>query len=338
MPADSSAESNGLVIEGNATSGGKLCHYAVMMPYAAYLRIYEPLSAFTEPDRTRWAAYATSAARSRRMNALAEECTEALRRVVAVPPVLIPERESEHAYVRWAEGVTYVCPWQTRLRSWLALSELRATSAAPLADAFAPEQAERAAAAFRTREADLAAERVHIRTSTWSVPFTWFVPFVPTDRQRHPEPPGADGYSEPPGTDSADPAGPATAVGRALVYTTVVSQARLRVSRALAVLRGAIRLLPDSRGPLACEALATEAELADLSRWLEEFHPYSLIELDYGGLVRLLSDQALRADESVAEISAAIEALARSEWEVAVAMHQRVATRWHVPRVTAYAN
>lgn len=300
-----------------------------MMPYAAYLRIYEPLSAFTEPDRTRWAAYATSAARSRRMNALAEEYGEALRRVVTVPPVLVPDRESDHAYVRWAEGVTYVCPWQTRLRSWLALSELRATATAPLADAFAPDQAQQAAAAFRAHEADLAGERVYIRTSTWSMPFTWFVPFVATDRRRPPEPPGSD---------PADPAGPATAVERTLRYATTMSQARRRVSRAIAVLRGAIRLLPDSRGPLVCEALATEAELDGLSQWLEEFHPYSLIELDYGGLVRLLSDQALRADESVAEISAAIEALARSEWEVAMAMHQRVTARWRVPRVTAYAN
>ncbi len=33
------------------------------MTYAAYLRIYEPVSAFDEPDRSRWAAYAASAAR-----------------------------------------------------------------------------------------------------------------------------------------------------------------------------------------------------------------------------------------------------------------------------------
>ena len=307
-----------------------------MMPYAAYLRVYEPLSAFTEPDRTRWAAYATSAARPRRMNALAEEYTEALRRVVAVPPVLVPQRESEHAYVRWLEGVTYVCPWQTRLRSWLALSELRATAEPPFADAFAREQAERAAAAFRDHEAEAAAERVFIRTSTWSVPFTWFVPFAATERwlgeAEHGEPHGGSvGASS--GQQGVVPPGLTT-----LLYATTMSQARQRVSRALAVLRGAIRLLPESRGPLLREALATEANLTGLARWLEEFHPYSLIELDYGGLVHLLSDQALRADESVAEISAAIEALARSEWEVAVAMQQRVLARWRIPRVTACAN
>jgi hypothetical protein len=316
-----------------------------MMPYAAYLRVYEPLSAFGEPDRTRWAAYATSAARPRRLNALAEEYTGALRRVVAVPPVLVPERESEHAYVRWLEGVTYVCPWQTRLRSWLALGELRATAAPPLAHAFAPEQAERAASAFVGHEADGldgAAARVYIRTSTWSVPLTWFVPFAPTERWLHVGGGPEAGSVSPSG--SVDPSGatipaaPATAVTRALLYATAMAQARQRVARAVAVVRGAIRLLPDARGPLLSEALATEAELTGLGRWLAEFHPYSLIELDYGGLVHLLSENALRADESVAEISAAIEALARSEWEVAVAMHQRALARWRMPRATAGAN
>ena len=29
-----------------------------------------------------------------------------------------------------------------------------------------------------------------------------------------------------------------------------------------------------------------ETELAEVGRWLEDFHPCSLVELDYGGLVR----------------------------------------------------
>jgi hypothetical protein len=40
------------------------------MTYAAYVRIYEPVSAFHEPDRSRWAAYAASAARPRRRDSL----------------------------------------------------------------------------------------------------------------------------------------------------------------------------------------------------------------------------------------------------------------------------
>jgi hypothetical protein len=57
------------------------------MTYAAYLRIYEPVSAFHEPDRSRWAAYAASAARPRRRDSLMAEHAEALRRAITVPPV-----------------------------------------------------------------------------------------------------------------------------------------------------------------------------------------------------------------------------------------------------------
>jgi hypothetical protein len=49
------------------------------MTYAAYLRIYEPVSAFHEPDRSRWPAYAASAARPRRRDTLIAEYAEALR-------------------------------------------------------------------------------------------------------------------------------------------------------------------------------------------------------------------------------------------------------------------
>jgi hypothetical protein len=73
-----------------------------VMTYAAYLRIYEPVSAFHEPDRSQWAAYAASAARPRRRDPLMVEHAEALRRAITVPPVVVPERESEHAYVRHA--------------------------------------------------------------------------------------------------------------------------------------------------------------------------------------------------------------------------------------------
>ncbi len=90
------------------------------MAYAAYLRIYEPVSAFHEPERSRWVAYADSSTRPRRRDSLAVEHAEALRRAITTPLVPVPERESEHAYVRRVDGIIYVCPWQTRLRCLLA--------------------------------------------------------------------------------------------------------------------------------------------------------------------------------------------------------------------------
>ena len=101
------------------------------MTYAAYLRVYEPVSAFHEPDRSRWASYAASATRPRRCDALMAEQAEAMRRVISAPYVVLPEQESEHAYVRRADGTTYICPWQTRLRCLLGYGRM-VSSASPL--------------------------------------------------------------------------------------------------------------------------------------------------------------------------------------------------------------
>jgi hypothetical protein len=299
----------------------------IMLPCAAYLRVYEPLSAFGLAERARWEAYAASADRPRRADALEAEREEALRRTIALPPIVAPARESDHAYVRWADGTTYVCPWQTRLRSWLALSRLRATARPPLADAFAPSEAHRAAEDFARWEREGMAPRVYIQSSTWSVPPTWFVPFAPTERWLVL---GTSG--------ERDTSRPATASAtRTLIYATTMAQARRRVARALATVRRVPGAPDGPRGPggdagrsapAKADLVRASAALEEIGRWLEEFHPHSLVELDYGGLVQLLDDDALRADQSVAEVSAAFSALASREYELAAAMYQRLRARW----------
>lgn len=299
----------------------------IMLPCAAYLRVYEPLSAFGRADRVRWENYAASAERPRRADALEAEHEEALRRVIALPPIVAPARESKHAYVRWADGTTYVCPWQTRLRSWLALAKLRDTEAPPLADAFSRGQAERAAEDFARWEEEDAVSRVYIQSSTWSVPPAWFVPFAPAERWLVLGTAG-EGEGSRPATASAT---------RTLVYATTMAQARRRVARGLATVRRVPGTpgMPGGRGgdarpgtPSRADLVRASAALEEIGRWLEEFHPHSLVELDYGGLVQLLDDDALRADQSVAEVSAAVSALASREFELAAAMHQRLRARW----------
>ena len=95
------------------------------MDYAAYLRVYEPVSAFHEPERSRWDAYAASTSRPRRRDALVAENAEAIRRLIMAPSGAVPEEESGQAYVRRVDHVVYVCPWQTRLRSLLAIGARR---------------------------------------------------------------------------------------------------------------------------------------------------------------------------------------------------------------------
>ena len=347
-----------------------------MLPCAAYLRIYEPLSAFAADERARWSNYAASADRPRRAHALAQEYADELRRMSARPPVIVPARESGDAYVRWADGITYICPWQTRLRSWLALRTLRSTAAAPLSDAFAPRQAAAAAESFAKWESQGGSARVYIQTSGWSVPLPWFVPFAPAERwlvlgtPGGAGPPGGAGGTE--GGDGAEGApdaegargsegargaagargatggrgaaeargaadmspaegskGRATASAtRMLVYATAMSQARRRVARCLATTRRvSVRGLEEA-AQVAAALVQIGDDLEEIGRWLEEFHPHSLVELDYGGLVQLMDDDTLRGDQSVAEVTAACSALAGGELELATAMYQRLRTRW----------
>ena len=290
------------------------------MTYAAYLRVYEPVSAFHEPDRSRWAAYAASATRPRRRDALTAEHAEAMRRVVSAPYVVLPERESEHAYIRRADGTTYICPWQTRLRCLLGYGQM-VSSASPLLPGTIPPGDDDQAVANALAGLELEgpprprdpSTRLHIVGSLWCVPLAWFVLFAAAERW----------LSLGPGP--ARPAAAATASAtRALVYTTPMARARRRISRALATFRN---LPPGFEGTVLDPPQAAD-DLTGVGRWLAEFHPYSLVELDYGSLVYLVSDDMLGEDQSVAEIRAAIDGAARGECELAMAMYMRARSRW----------
>jgi len=286
------------------------------MTYAAYLRIYEPVAAFHEPDRSRWVAYAASPARPGRRDSLAVEQAAALHRTIAAPQIVVPDQESEHAYVRRADGVTYVCPWQTRLRCLLAYGRMLSTAGSALPGVI-PDRDDHETMTALARLADGGlpgpATRLHILGSVWTVPLAWFVPFAATERWLAL------------GPGAKRPSAPQTASAtRALLYATPMSRARKRVARGLAALRG----LPPGFAGARWDPARTKAELAEVGRWLEDLHPYSLVELDYGGLVQLLSDDALSCDQSAAEISAAIDGVAKGERELAVAMYERAHSRW----------
>jgi hypothetical protein len=290
----------------------------------AYLRVYEPLSAFPGPDAQDWAAYAAAPGRPRRAGALAAEHAAALRRLISVPPVMVPERESDDAYVRWVEGAAYICPWQTRLRSWLGLSRLKAADPELWSATRRVGAVDEAAVGFARAQSQADSLRIHIQARTWSVPPAWFVPFASDERWL------VLGAAGDPGDGGRATATPT----RTLVYATAMAQARTRVRWALDVFRGGApeAVLADGAVPQVV------AELAQIECWLEEFHPDALVELDYGGLVHLLDDAALRADQSVAEVSAAIRALTSGELEMATAMYWRVTGRWRVLAALEHAS
>ncbi|MFF0450036.1 hypothetical protein ACFYT4_27200 [Streptomyces sp. NPDC004609] len=275
---------------------------SVIVPYASYLRVYEPLAAFPEPERGHWARYATRGATPTAQ----DELRRSLADLLPTPPVPVRVHESGDAFVAEVDGTVCVCPWRTRLRGWLALEELSERFPGPLLDAVLPPVVRGQAAAdweaWRERNPDA---RPWIRTAVWQVPVRWFALFGDEEREY-------------------EPAGPGAAVMR---YRTPMVQARRRTARTLRALRESA----DGGGPL------TEG-LVDVGKWLEEFHPRSLVELDYGGLVHALTGPQLDGDHSAADVAAGIAALRAGDGEGAGEAYGRLVERWRVVRELQFAN
>lgn len=273
---------------------------SVVVPYAAYLRVYEPLAAFPEPERSHWSRYAARA----ETPTAQDELRRSLADLLPVPPVPVPVHESADAFVAVVDGVTCVCPWRTRLRGWQALSRLRDMLPAPALDAALPpvvrKQAETDYERWLERNPD---SRPWIRSATWHVPVRWFVLFEHGERECV--------------TDEKAPA---------LRYRTPMAQARRRVARGLKVLRD---VLDDS--PLV-------DGLEDVGRWLEEFHPRSVVELDYGGLVHVIGAGKLDEDRSAADVNEGLDALRADDGARAGEAYRRLTDRWRAVRDRQFAS
>nr|WP_221462814.1 hypothetical protein [Streptomyces olivoverticillatus] len=276
---------------------------SVTVPYAAYLRVYEPLGAFPEPERTHWARYA----RRGTLPGVQDELRRSLADLLPTPPVPVPVHESGDAFVAVVDGVVCICPWRTRLRGWLALEELARRFPAPVLDAVLPPVVRRQAEADYERWLERNPDaRPWIKTHTWQVPLRWFVLFSDEEREY--------GKSEPGGEELV------------LRYRTPMVQARRRVARGLRTLRDAIE-----EGPLI-------DGLVEVGRWLEEFHPRSLVELDYGGLVHMVPEAWLAEDHSAADTAEGLAALRAGDGVRAGEAYERLTERWRAVRDRQFAN
>jgi hypothetical protein len=269
---------------------------SVSVPYPAYLRVYEPLAAFPREERAHWERYAGRPGRP--------TCQEELRRsladLLATPPAPVPVHESGDAFVTEVDGVVCVCPWRTRLRGWQALKDFGGDFPPTVLDALLPpvvrEEAARDYERWLVRNPDA---RPWIRSATWHVPAQWFVLVADEEREWRA------------GTDDEPPV---------LRYRTRMVEARRRLARGLRTVRESV-----GEGPLA-EALV------GVGRWLEEFHPRSLVELDYGGLVHALPEGDLAEDRSAADAAAALAALRAGDGEAAGEAYERLVLRWRAVR------
>ncbi|MFF4314649.1 hypothetical protein ACWDFR_30685 [Streptomyces sp. 900105755] len=275
---------------------------SVVVPYATYLRVYEPLAAFPARERDHWTRYARRPERP----SYQDELRRSLADLLPTPPIAVPVQESGDAFVLEVDGVVCVCPWRTRLRGWRALEELSEELPKPVLDVMLPPVVRRQAAMdyerWLARNPD---SRPWIRTATWQVPLNWFV--LVSDEERRYEKGTAD-------------------IPPMLRYRTPMVQARRRVARALRTLKDTVE-----EGPLI-------DGLVDVGRWLEEFHPRSVVELDYGGLVHTLPAGDLEDDHSAADVAAGIEALRQGDGAAAGEAYGRLVERWRTVRDRRSAN
>jgi hypothetical protein len=273
-------------------------------PYAAYLRVYEPLAAFDDGERAWWQRYTTERRAPDLRTGPAVERDAGLSRALSGSGWLPgPKDLPEHAFTIEADGQQLVCPWRTAVRSWAAAGELPDVMPSKLLDAMLPDpQLTDAAQAYSGWRSAHPRRRVHIQTHRWAVPVRWFVLFTEEDR-------------------AID-----LGAGRSVRYRTEMAAARRRVARGLSVLRRTMQGSPAAAG------------VEDLGRWLEEFHPRSMVELDYGALVFLLDDEELAADESAKDVADALSALARGDASGAAAAYDRIITRWQTVSFVESAN
>ena len=265
--------------------------------FAAYLRVYEPLAAFDRDRQRYWRRYleegravGPAEGPGRQRVAVLEALGAGWTRLPDLP---------EEAYVLQTETGTLICPWNLRVRVAEAALMARDGVPAVLADAFVPPALAGVARTvlddFRSgaKVLDRGVPRLHEHVATWGVPLRWFL-FV----------------------DAAEREVSTQAGRRMLRYRTEIGQARRRAHKGLAVLRRAMG-----------DAPITEA-VSEGTRWLEEFHPGSMVELDYGGLVHLFSDEALLADDSPELVANGLAALARGDAEAAAASYEELIDRW----------
>jgi hypothetical protein len=275
--------------------------------FASYLRVYEPLAAFDRERQVFWRRYVKEGRAVAPLDGPGRQRTAVLE-ALGAGWTRLPDLPDE-AYVLEADDTLLVCPWNLRLR--VAEAALHARDGVPsvLADAFVPPvlagQAKAIVDDWRSgaRVLERGVPRVHEQVATWGVPLRWFV-FVDIDEREL--------------TVRSD--------RRTLRYRTEISKARRRAHRGVSVLRKSLG-----------DAPITEA-VEEGARWLEEFHPRSVVELDYGGLVNLLPDETLTADDSPGLVAAGLAALSRSDADGASEAYEKLVARWRAVQLLERCN
>jgi hypothetical protein len=189
-----------------------------------------------------------------------------------------------------------VCPLDLRPRAAAALVGFLANTGTVLRQAVLSTDVDHARGHANEVMSASGATAVHVVSSTWTVPLPWFALVEPGDRHV------VLGARE----DAA----------REVYWRCAMADARRRIATAHATTR---EVLGDE-GPTAI--------LRDTGRWLEQFHPHSAVELDYGGLVQLMNDEELLEDSSALDVRAILTAMESGDSVELNARYEKVSEFW----------
>jgi hypothetical protein len=264
----------------------------------AYLRVYESAAAFSAEEQKSWTATPTD-----------PDGTEALsygKWLITGHPVTGEQGGAvqEGAYVRTIDGTTFICPWRTRLRMLAGLLAFRESIPEEVAEAFVPEsEARRAAQELARLDERRPPVRSHILHANWHVPLRWFAAFDGSERilieDRR---------------------------GLRIRYETRIGVARARLARA-------IEILNDS---MMDEGIVSALE--ELSGWLTAFSPEALLELDYGSVASMFSEDELVEENCAALVGECLDALGAKDGERAGRIFGDLTDRWAAVRAHEVVN
>jgi hypothetical protein len=262
------------------------------MVATSYLRVFQPLTSFPAEEQETWLAHSSDEERS--------DSSAGRRWLVtaSLPESISLGSPTEGALVRRNGQEVLICPWRTSLRMLAGLLAFRNSVPDEIAEVFVPEAEARRAAHELSELTDARPEiRSHILHANWHVPLRWFAAFDESERIL---------------TEDKR--------GLRVRYESTLDAARERLQRAVAVLEAS--WVDDA-------IVSTLQELLD---WLDSFDSDGLLELDYGSVSAMFSEEDLVEDRSAAEVASCLDALESGDVIRAGRLFSGLTDKWTAAR------
>ncbi|MDK7083236.1 hypothetical protein QP411_04830 [Pseudoglutamicibacter cumminsii] len=303
-------------------------------PPTAYLRVYSPFSSFDDAEQSLIATpgHALDAPFYEEA-ALWRSLARISRPRVDPFPHGTVEQYRTIVLDRDHGDVVMFCPAQEPLRAGIAASLLEDYAPEEVLDVwFPPAAAEAHSERLQEHGMWLADSPLFTRMSTWRVPLSWFTLFRPGDEEE---------------VVTVDDSQPFTASVRVPLVL-----ARQRASYAVEALSSLSMIMSDESdaggfdddsklaglfGASGVDDDGSEpggmlASVVELHDWLGQFHPDSMVELDYG----LLTARAW-PDDSALDVADGLDALLDEDVSSAVSAYFRLRRRWDSISMWAHA-